>query len=560
MFISLVFNTEYGDKMSRKLFYLQNLQYCYRNGGILVSYEYMHTHFNQLISGISHDLLAAWHIENPQEIVDKVEQYYIPDSLFDTIEDNCGARTEALFQLIEKSDEKLENSFQSVIDTINKRHPGESIEGVFCVQEPLNFIQTVCSRNHIPMIPFFFSAIRKPHGYRETLYYTNLKDNLYSTKEPAMRYKRFQDENDSSLPILSHEELIAFLGKPRTFPLLPFINSEPVYELGVCCEAWSVIPQYFSKERSTDDDIFFQSDRYYTRDKIKVRSHALQLDQIQVDRSFVHNDPASYILSCRRLAAVRSQIILKSLLWGRTSIVFSESLGFSFMCENDVTSTKTVDIKALNWYLFGYLIPHDLMFSHDYWRWRLNNPSESEIYRCHWDFFVRNNFCTYDDLSLTGAERLRALIEKRINDKELIDIVCRSYHNSIKTEIDFDNAISKIVYEDRVYYRINEKLDDGTLRCYITVKVKEGANILFYPFDDVAGFGKLERIIIDKKEISIDMPFIYFEKVKGNIDLTPLFDGFVTGIHNIVIVWRAEREKQFLDNFKSDGFSINQKK
>ena len=37
-------------------------------------------------------------------------------------------------------------------------------------------------------------------------------------------------------------------------------------------------------------------------------------------------------------------------------------------------------VRWLNWIVFGYLIPFELVFDPDYCRWRLTDPSETEIY------------------------------------------------------------------------------------------------------------------------------------------------------------------------------------
>ena len=550
MFISLVLNTEYANIISRKLFYLQSLKFSARNNGIMISYEYMKTHYDELRLGSSDQLLKSWDLDDIDEIeVDKVEQYFIPDSLFSSIEKKYNSRTNTIFNLFENDEPELNKCLQGFIDDIKKKHPNEKIEGLFCIQEPLCFVRSVCRQNDIPIIPYFFSALRQPHGYRETLYYVNLDDWLYSSNEPKTRYERFLKETDFQF-VLSHQELIVLLGKIRTFSLLPYINIEPKYELGVCCEAWSVIPQYFSRGKVTDDDIFFDADKCFAKSQLKVRSHSMQLDEIQVDRTFVHNDPASYILSCRRLAAVRSQILLKSLLWGRTTIAYTDMLGFSFLCSNVIDSTSKVDIKALNWYLFGYLIPHDLMFSHDYWRWRLSKPSEKDIYMYHIKFLLDLFGLTLADLQDNDVARYRKILMNRIDDLELVELLCDN--NTMNDDIiDFDNTISRFEVNDKSYWRIN-KLTEGKLVCQLGINERNIEKIMFYPFDDVAGIGKIETIKINGILIKLDKGPVFFEKVKGCVDLFPYIKNQVgdeSNIEKIEITWTSIPVKDFFASF-----------
>lgn len=555
MFISLVLNTEYGNILSRKLFYLQSLKVCAKNNGILISYEYMKTHYDELRSGCSEQLLKSWDIDDIDTVgVDKVEQYYFPDSLLHTIEESYHSRTNALFNLFEHTEPKLEECFLGFLEEIKNKHKFETIEGLFCVQEPLGFVRSVCKQEGIPIIPYFFSALRQPHGYRETLYYVNLNDWLYSSNEPKTRYEQFLSNADFQF-VLSHQELIALFGKIRTFSLLPFINIEPKYELGVCCEAWSVIPQYFSREKVTDDDIFFDANKYFAKNQLKVRSHALQLDEIQVDRSFVHNDPASYLLSCRRLAAVRSQILLKSLLWGRTTIAYTDMLGFSFICSKGIDSTEHVDIKALNWYLFGYLVPSGLMFSHDYWRWRLTNPSEFDIYMYHIKYLFGVFGLSLESMQVKGVERYRRILLNRIDDLELIDILCDHYDGEVVDTIDFDNTISKFEVNGKSYWRIN-KLKEGKLVCHLGVKEQIIEQLGFSPFDDVAGIGTINTILINGRKIIMDKGPIFFEKVKGSFDLLPYIKDYnydLTHIEELEIVWSSISVDNYLKSIKSNN-------
>jgi hypothetical protein len=550
MFISLVLNTEYGNILSRKLFYLQNLKFCAKNHGIMISYEYMKTHFEELRKGSSEQLLKSWDIDDIDSIgIEKVEQYFFPDSLFESVEKLYQSRTDAIFNMFENDIPELRECLDGFIADIKKKHPEERIEGLFCVQEPLGFVREVCKKNEITIIPYFFSALRQPHGYRETLYYVNLNDWLYSTNEPKDRYEKFLKESKLQF-VLSHKELIALLGKIRTFSLLPYIGIEPKYELGVCCEAWSVIPQYFSRGKVTDDDIFFDADKYFTKDQLKVRSHALQLDEIQVDRSYVHNDPASYILSCRRLAAVRSQILLKALLWGRTTVAYTDMLGFSYLCEKSIKSTEKVDINALNWYLFGYLVPHDLMFSHDYWRWRLTNPSEEEIYLYNLNHLLGLFGLTIDALKDSRNDRFRTILENRIDDKELIDILC-SENDVVNDNIDFDNAISKFEINKKSLWRINKK-NNESLCCHCEVSVNSIESLYFYPFDDVAGIGEIDSIIINGISANLSLAPIYFEKVKGRIDLLPYVQKIIgnTPMNSIEVIWRTNPVVYYLNHFE----------
>lgn len=542
MFISIVLNTEYMDIASRSKWYLKNLLHCKENGWILITHEYLWKHFEEIQQDITPRLFNDFEMRpfTAEEVKD-VEQYFIPDELFEEIEQQAGSRTEMLFQLSSSSNDVLEKTLQSVITKIYSKHPNEKIDGVLYSLETWEPVRRVCVNNMIPLIPYSFSSIRKPHGYQQTLYHANINTYLHTSKEAERRYNHYVAASIFE-PIFSHRELIAILGKERTLPLIPLMNAEPKYEMGICTECFSITPQFFIHDKTTDDDIRFECEKLYKKSQITVRNHALQVDYMHLDRSTTHNDPAAWILSCRRLTAARSQIGLKILLWGRTAVIKPDTLGFSFMCEKDYSSTRKVDLSALNFYLFCYLIPNDLMFSGEYWQWRMTNPTETEIYKRHLDFYIEKlnlpkSILTEQD----EPTRFKSLLQSRGCDEELINILLEDKHDF---EIDYNTASSRIVINGKSYWRLN-KIENGVRHFHI--ELNESADTIdFYPLDDVAGCARLVNVSVNGKTIDISnlTDFRYMPKVSGHYSLPipPSADKTL-----IDIVWDYQSNSDFLN-------------
>lgn len=501
------------DVASRSKWYLKNLFHCKQNGWIMITHEYMRDHWEQLQSEISQSLFDSWEI-SPflSEDIEDVEQYYLPDSLFEQIEKQCGSRTEMLYQLSSSVNEPLLLAIQQIIDQVRQKHPHEKINGMFHCLEAWKTFYALGQENHFPIIPYSFSAFRKPHGYRQTLYHCNLHTTLNSTKEAKERYERFLSEGENDFPIFSNRELVAIFGKERTLPLIPLMNAEPKYEMGICTECFSVIPQFFVHDKTTDDDVRYECEKLYDKSQITVRNHSLQVDYMQLDRSMVHNDPAAWILSCRRLSAARSQIGLKFLLWNRTAIVKPDTLGYSFLCEKDYSSVKKVNIQALNFYLFAYLVPNDLMFSGDYWAWRLTNPSEKEIYHYHYNFY-KSHLHLPDNILTNKDENARfaSILKCRGCDSELISILLE---NCCK-DFDYDTALSRIDVNGKSHWRMNE-MKNGIRNFHISIYEKSN-KLIFYPLDDVAGFVRIRNITVNGKKMEGQtmLDYIYYPKGTG---------------------------------------------
>ena len=542
MFIFVILNTEYAHVSYRSTWYLKNLLHCKESGGIIITHEYLRKHFDDIQKNITPRLFNDFEIR-PFTIdeVSDVEQYFIPDELFDQIEHECGSRTEMLFQLSTSTNAKLEECIQKIICKIRKKHPNERIEGMLHMLEAGQFLHELCRKESIPLISYSFSALRKPHGYRQTLYHANINNYLHTTEEAERRYKDFLHET-TSIPIFSNREIIALLGKERTLPLLPLLKAEPKYEMGICTECFSIIPQFFMHSKITDDDIRYECEQLYDNLQIVVRNHAFQVDSMQLDRSTIHNDPAAWILSCRRLAAARSQIMLKVLLWNRTAIVKADTLGFSFMCEKDYSSKKRVDIKVLNYYMFGYLIPSDLMYSGEYWQWRMTNPSETEIYQYHLNFYIEKLNLPKSILTERDEPtRFKSLLQSRGCDEELINILLEDKHDF---EIDYNTASSRIVVNGKSYWRLN-KIENGVRHFHIELN-ESADNIDFYPLDDVAGCARLMSVSVNGKPVDVSnlTDFRYMPKVSGHYSLPILPTADKTVID---IAWDYQSNNEFLN-------------
>lgn len=551
MFVTIVLNTEYMDIASRSKWYLKCLLHCKQNGWILISHEYMKTHIGELQKEITPSLFDSWEMQ-PFELkdVEDVEQYYIPDAVFKDLEKTYGSRSETLFALNSEDNPLLRKSLSCIFDEIKRNHPKEKIDGIFNALESFESIRCFAKELQIPLINYSFSAIRKPHGYRQTLYHAN-HIQLWNSQECSERWPSFESENREKIPVFTNKEIIAIIGKERTLPLLQLMDSTPKYEMGICCEFYSLIPQVFSQNKYTDDDIFYECKKLYTKDKIKVRSHSLHLDDIQVDRTEVRNDPASFILSCKRLTAVQSQIMLKVMMWNRTAIMKKHTLAFSYLCSKDYESNEKVNLVGLNYYIFGYLIPSDLIYSDEYWKWRLTCPSETEIYQRHLDFlFNELNIDKTKLMQLKGKERFRFLLECRHCDEQLIKNLMS---DEVVDNVNWDVASSRFDIvsdlETKSYWRIDTTNENNDLTTNLAVDIKNAKTIMFYPLDDVAGFARLKTVYINGKQQVLDettTSFKYMPKTKGAYSFK--LDNPYSGKLLVECIWEYKKVFEFLNN------------
>lgn len=182
------------------------------------------------------------------------------------------------------------------------------------------------------------------------------------------------------------------------------------------------------------------------------------------------------------------------------------------------------------------------MFSGEYWQWRMTNPTETEIYKRHLDFYIEKlnlpkSILTEQD----EPTRFKSLLKSRGCDEELINILLEDKHDF---DIDYNTASSRIMVNGKSYWRLN-KIENGVRHFHI--EMSESADTIdFYPLDDVAGCARLVSVSVNGKPVDVSnfADFRYMPKVSGHYTLPfpPTADKTI-----IDIAWDYQSNKEFLN-------------
>jgi hypothetical protein len=329
---------------------------------------------------------------------------------------------------------------------------------------------------------------------------------------------------------------LALIGKYRNLPLIKHLNDKPVKEINICGEGFLIIPHIYERAKYNDEDIYYECNKLYKYSELGNRQHPIHLNSLQIDRSEIHNDPAAWILGAKRLTAVCSQIVLKAMLWNRTPVMKKNTLPFSFMCSKDYKAEEKTPIDFVNYYLFGYLIPADLMFDKSYWKWRMTKPTESEIYIRHLNYICNILSVDFDRLTSESIDsQFDMIMCSRKCDAQLLEYLNKKTEKKL---IDYRVALCRFNVGGLNYWRINELTDGG----YISVLKLDsfnGEKVEFYPLDDIAGFVALKTvevngtIVYDEEKSS----FIYCKKNEGHFDIQQIPLG---GKIQIKCIWKYQ--------------------
>lgn len=416
-----------------------------------------------------------------------------------------------LLDLFNKNNRKLEVKLEKIFNEIFINHPTEELEGVFCCLEPWKSLKGYISKLNSRLICFTFSAVRKVHGYSDTLYLANMEGKLFCGEEAKERFINYSNNKLEGFDALENSEILALLGKKKNLTLLKYIDYKPEYEIGVCTGAFRCIPEIFNQYPYNEDDLIINIKKVYDNGEYIFRHHAYFLNQMGISRDNVRDDPAEFILSCKRIVSVASQINLKAILWKRTSILENKSNELSFFSQNKLESEEITDIDKINFLIFGYLVPDGLMFNLDYWRFRIKARNEKEIIHRHLIYYSEKFKIKESELyNKNEKERLRKILISRSAEKDLIEDILRENCNSkinfrvLKSRLDIIYPNGKV----RSMWRRNvvegEKIVSRFIINSDEVEFINGIKIYFSALDDIAGDVFIEKIIINN-ELVMDL-------------------------------------------------------
>lgn len=195
MFVTIILDTEYMGMGERHKWFLKNLFHAGKNGWFVITHEHLEKYYRTYSENCMERFYQEFEMEKlSDEEYEKVSKGFIPDRIFEEKEKELGSRTECFMYLFQERYPQLEQCLITLIDTELERRFGERVEGIFNCLDCFASIRYLGKHYQCPVIPYVFSAIRKVHGYQQTLYMTNMEGNLYSCEEVIKRYKKFEDE------------------------------------------------------------------------------------------------------------------------------------------------------------------------------------------------------------------------------------------------------------------------------------------------------------------------------------------------------------------------------
>lgn len=508
MIVSFILDTEYSGVQGRDKWFLKNVSIAQKEDVVIVTHEYLRDHLEEIIENCSERFYTEFEMEKiPADGIRKMDIIYVPDTLVSTV-----SRSQEIIAL---TNNRLENLEQFLITKIDEQLNKRNIEKPSLILNCLHVFKSVeyiSEYYNCPIVPYVFSAVRRVHGYRQTLFMTHIDNTLFNSEKAVELYKDFNTEK-IDFNIFNKREILSLIGKQHNLCLLPFLETEGQYEIGVVGEGFHITPEIYQKDAVTDDDLHLEAEKHFSVKDITTRLHPKQMNQAGVGRKHMKNDPAAFLLSCKRITTVQSQMIMKAAMWNRGICTLSKSLPYSFLFGKEFKAITKVNDAQLNFILFCYFVPDKLMFDESYWIWRMNGASATDIY-------IKHVLSIFSELGLNkellySDNRLENILLRRGCSKKEIQRYLSQYTGTLssvkyaylssKATVLLKNGAKKDIF-------CLNKFENKTIHSEFVIEENTACQVDLYLTNDIDGFVTVNDIRINGKSIPVNSNECYIQK------------------------------------------------
>lgn len=317
-------------------------------------------------------------------------------------------RRENTRTLITERMDALEAALQALFEEILAQ---ESIEAILCWCNTPSLV-AVARACAIPVIHSELGPLRGPN-YLWTAYFDF--SGVNGETEAHQRFQSLSDDSSlRSLPMLDRRQLLSLmLAEPNALEWTAPTEDMPT-GLPLQVEDDTNIVAFSNGWDNLR--LIEAAGTRYSPENLLIRHHPGGLRAYPESYGPIDRSASSleFVLRCRRIVTINSSVGLEAMLLGRETIILGDNPA-AFAARRTIGESDSAiplstenQLQALNFIVFGYLIPYELAYQPDYIRWRLGQPDEAEIYKFHFDYWQALRGMT--DLGLRHRETPHPLI------------------------------------------------------------------------------------------------------------------------------------------------------
>ncbi len=450
MIVPFMFGVEENPVHYLWIFY-KYMDFCLKNNYPIISqsqyfvepsYFKERNHF--VFDGIENGYNNIYEFNEPtDEGMRKLKKYYISDDEQNNIFSKYKDKFTASISLMSQRNYYFENLIQQKIYEVEKKEKKKIKAILSWIWFPS--LEYVTKKNNIQLIVQEQSTIRKG-DYNCYLGYCTF-NNKYESKFVKTKYNKFIT-NIKDINLFSRKELLSLFLTTSNLHYINEIDMIPKYEFGI--------------DLGADKDAYFNSFSKYNHEYLKEkcnklvgkneiigRTHPMRPSQNKCHIMDDSKNSIEWILKCKRLVSTVSNVGFEAMLYGRTSYILGDNMPFSCCAINNLNylDESVASTLFLNYIIFCYFVPFELMFDKKYLLWRLNNPSDQELYNYHLDYILNKYNLDKDIFNKKSEERLKQILKKvhKLKNDEILKYPLNIYYENIERENEIlKNEITQI--------------------------------------------------------------------------------------------------------------------
>ncbi len=340
---------------------------------------------------------------------EKVDKFIITNDQTKKVLDQYKDKDTAWINMMNNKDNVLYKIMDDQLSLITKKY--DDLKSLI-VWRHNETISLVAKKYNLNVIEMELAGIRKP-SYNLGICYFQYS-NKYSTDELDSRYESFIKEiKNKKVPLLSRNDLInLFVSKEELNNLYEIED----YDVGI---ALGLRNDYdtLASGSITNEEILESLDEFESKKNIIIRKHPANHNyKYNLEDKFTLDESVSsiqFLSRCRKIVSSVSNIGLEAMLFGKTSYTLGK-MPFKRFCYNslDINDDYVISVIDLNFLIFCYFTPYSLALDQHYVEFRNSNPSEYDIYMCHYKYIMKDKNIKKSYKAKKVRDRYFSFIEK----------------------------------------------------------------------------------------------------------------------------------------------------
>lgn len=376
--------------------------------------------------------------------LEKIPKYIISKRFEEMLIQEYGSINDTFLGLLQHRSDKFEELLRSFFREMTKTEPVE------CILTLTSFpsLYQVAEEYNAKVINLELGALRSP-TYLDTGYFD--ENVILGNNSVEKRYKQFllEQKQRKDCPVFTNKEILAIFMQPKYLKYIFRIKEKPSYEIGAALGTATWLP-YMRNSNINDEELLWHIGKKYKLNEIRVRRHPGDFaGAIYPSFEYARDTSANtleFILSCKKIVTLGSNLSIESKLLGRECVVYQKSAGY-YMAAHDLEEKIIPTMEYLSFFAFGYMVPFDYLTDVEYIRWRLTNPPETEIYRKHLQFYLSRKNIRLDEINGSAENRYLEMLKMQDFDFSTKDDFSDMVRPHIATLSDYKKKISMLENE-----------------------------------------------------------------------------------------------------------------